>query len=652
MQKRRDATLVADSRHLRAGVRWPYDRPSGQPRERHSKGFGQLPCASTSSSLQRPLARRAPVLLAALILSAIGGAISGCGSAHSPGTNADPASAIPASAPLYANAIVRPEGSLKSSARAAAETLTHQADPYLHLLQALQTPGSPPLDFSRDVAPWLGPQAGVFLGSLGAAEQASVGQLISVLGQALLGGSSTTSAFPFGARDPATGSGGGQGAFVLDTSNLARARSFVDAQAERAGAHPASYRNVSYRVSSGGVAFGVVDRFVVIGSESGLRGVIDTTLGAPSLRQNPSYGRLLASAPPGTLAHLYANPAAAAASAARSGTSSAGSAASGASGPVGVIAGTRPTNVSFVPDPGSITLDADSLTSPSAAAERARAGGGSLSSLSEGAGALGELPAESWFAVGLGNVGATLGADARGLRGVVSLAGSLAGSPSEGQTAAGFNVRGLLEGLLTPLEVLGANSAAARADFQSWMSSAGIFASGSGLLELRGAVVIASTDPALSRAAVGRLGEQLHKPGATITPVSIPGTEASVAARLPGLPIVLYIAAGPNASGQSRFVIGLGEASVTDALKPSGTLSGSTNLAAASALLGEGIQPSLTVNVTALLGLLEGVGLTANPPISTLVPYLRAVPAVAGGGKSLGGGIDRLRVVAKLQKTS
>jgi hypothetical protein len=350
---------------------------------------------------------------------------------------------------------------------------------------------------------------------------------------------------------------------------------------------------------------------------------------------------------------LYANPAAVAARAGRSGASSAGSAASGASGLVGVLAGTRPTNVSFVPGPGSITLDADSLTSSSAATEKARAGrgGGLSSSLSEGARVLGELPAESWFAVGLGDVGATLGADARGLRSLVSLAGSLVGSPSEGPTAGGFNVRGLLGGLFTPLEVLGANSAAARADFQSWMSSAGIFASGSGLLELRGAVVIASTDPALSRAAVGRLGEQLHKPGATITPVSIPGTEASVAARLPGLPIVLYIAAGPNASGQSRFVIGLGEASVTDALKPPGTLSGSSNLAAASALLGEGIQPSLTVNVTTLLGLLEGVGLTANPPFSTLVPYLRAVPAVAGGGKSLGGGIDRLRLVAKLQKT-
>jgi hypothetical protein len=598
-------------------------------------------------------ARSTPTLLAALVLAAIASVCSGCGSSHSTGTNADPASAIPGSAPLYANAIVRPEGSLKNSAHAAAETLTHRADPYLRLLQALQTPGSPPLDFNRDIAPWLGPQAGVFLSSLGSADEASVGQLVSVLGQALLGGSSTTSAFPFGTRSPTTGAGGGQGAIVLDTSNLARARSFVNTQAERAGAHPASYRNISYKVSSGDVAFGVLDRFVVIGSESGLRSVIDTTLGAPSLRQSPSYGQLLASAPAGALAHVYANPAAEAGGAGGPGASSVRSARPGAPGLVGVLAGTRPTNVSFVPQPNSITLDADSLTSAPAATEQTRTGssGGLSSSLAEGAGALGELPGESWLAVGLGNVGTTLAADVRGLHSLVSLAGSLTGSTSETPTAAGLSVGGLLEGILTPLGILGANSAQARTDFQSWMSSAGIFASGTNLLELRVAVVIASTDPARSRAAVGKLGEQLRKPGVTVTPVSVPGTEAAIAVKLPGLPVVLYIAAGPNASGQSRFVIGLGEPSVIDALKPPNTLSGSSTLAGASGLLGEGIQPSLTVNVATLLALVEAFGLAANPPLSKVVPYLHAVPAIAGGGKSLGGGIDRLRLVAKLQKT-
>jgi hypothetical protein len=594
--------------------------------------------------------RARPAILAALLLAPISGLISGCGSSHTSGTNADPASVIPASAPLYASAIVRPAGSLQAAALADARTLTHQRDPYLHLLQALQTPGSSTLDFKHDVAPWLGPHAGAFLGSLGAGEESSIGQLLLVLGQSLVGGSSATSAFPFGPRSPTTEAGGGHGAIVLDTSDVARARSFVESQAKRAGAHAAAYRNVSYLVTASGVAFGVIDRFVVIGSESGLRGVIDTTLGGPSLIQAPAYARLLAAAPSGALAHLYANPPPPPRG---SGRSSTGPQAQEGPGLVGVLAGARPVNVSLVPATGSIALDADSLTgAPSGAQGTPGKPGGLVSSISEGAGVLAELPGESWLAVGLGNVGTTLGADVRALRSLASLAGSLAGSSgSESQASEGLSLKSLFEGILTPLSALGANSAAARHDFQSWMDSAGIFASGSGLLELRAAVLIGSKDPTLSRAAVGRLGEQLRKAGATVTTAAIPGTEASAAAKLPGFPVVLYIAAGPDASGQSRFVIGLGEASVTDALNPPSKLAGSGALGAASATLGEGIPPSLIVNVPTLLGLLEGIGLSASPPVSNLVPALRGLTTVTGGGKSLSEAIRRFRLVLGLRPT-
>jgi hypothetical protein len=591
--------------------------------------------------------RARPAILAALLLAPIPGLISGCGSSHTSGTNADPASVIPASAPLYAGAIVRPAGSLQAAALADARTLTHQRDPYLHLLQALQTPGSSTLDFKHDVAPWLGPHAGAFLGSLGAGEESSIGQLLLVLGQSLVGGSSATSAFPFGPRSPTTEAGGGQGAIVLDTSDVARARSFVESQAKRAGAHAAAYRNVSYLVTPSGVAFGVIDRFVVIGSASGLRGVIDTTLGGPSLIQAPAYARLLAAAPSGALAHLYANPPSPPRG---SGSSSTGPQAKEGPGLVGVLAGARPVNVSLVPATGSIALDADSLAGAASVAQGTPGNpGGLVSSISEGARVLGELPAESWLAVGLGNVGTTLGADVRALRGLASIAGSLAGSSGSESQAGGLSLKSLLEGILTPLSELGADSAAARHDFQSWMDSAGIFASGSGLLELRAAVLIASKDPALSRAAVGRLGEQLRKAGATVTTASIPGTEASAAAKLPGFPVVLYIAAGPDASGQSRFVIGLGEASVTDALNPPSKLAGSGALGAASRTLGEGIPPSLIVNVPTLLGLLEGIGLSASPPLSNLVPALQGLTTVTGGGKSLSEAIRRFRLVLGLR---
>ena len=106
----------------------------------------------------RPLRARVARAFVALCVAAICLAGAGCGSSGSSGSSADPANAAPASAPLYVGAVVRPSGSLETAARSAGRTLTHQADPYLRLLAALQTPGSGTPDFKRDIAPWLGPR--------------------------------------------------------------------------------------------------------------------------------------------------------------------------------------------------------------------------------------------------------------------------------------------------------------------------------------------------------------------------------------------------------------------------------------------------------------------------------------------------------------
>jgi hypothetical protein len=583
-----------------------------------------MPLHPTLAPIRRP--RRG---LAALALTAIACAGAGCGSSHSTGSAADPAAAVPASASLYAGATVRPGGSLKTSAAAAGRALTHQADPYLRLLGALQTPGSPALSFKRDLASWLGVHAGVFLSSKGGSGEAGISRLLALLQQGLLGRSSTAGAFPF------TGTGV-QGAIVLDTSDAAKARSFMQSQARSAGAHTSAYRGVSYQ-ATGGIAFGVVDRLAVIGSESGMHGVIDTTLGGPSLANATGYSKLLASAPAGALAHLYANAGALRMSAGET-------QAKGLAGAVSLLAGGSLVNVSLVPSTSSIALDADTIMAASS-----RSSGGLLSSSSEATLAAGELPGESWLAVGLGDVGRTLGADVQALEGIASLGGSLAGSGAEGQASGGLSVKGLLDGILAPLRALGANSAQNRRDFASWMGSAGLFAAGSGLLELKGGVVIDSKNAALSRAAVSKLAAKLRQGGGSVQSVSIPGTDAAVAARLTGLPVVLDIADGRDASGQSKFVIGIGEASVAAALKPSSTLSGAASYSAAASALGEHIQPSVTADFPMLLSLLEGAGLSEDPTIAPFVPYLRSLTTLAGGGKSLGGGIERFRLVLGLQ---
>lgn len=563
---------------------------------------------------------RRRLAVATLLCTALLAPLAGCGSSHKSAANDEPARVVPASAALYAGAVVRPEGALKTAAQSAGRALTHQADPYLRLLELLRTPGSPQLNYSSEVAPWLGAQAAAFAGSL---EGSST--LLAPLEQLLLGGASS-GALPFSSR-------GVQGALVLSTTDAGKARSFLESEGRRVGAHAASYRGVAFQTTSGGIALGVVDGFAVIGSLTGIHGVIDTTLGGAALARSASYQQLVGLAPSGALAHVYANPSALA----PGGQASAPSAPAGL---LGLLSGARTVNVSLVPSSSSIALDADALP----AAKGAANSGGLLASSAEGAQALSELPANAWLAVGLGNVGPSLATDVHGLTG--ALLGTLGGGSGESQ---GISVKGLLEGLVAPLNVLGGQSAEARRAFQSWMGSAGIFASGTGLVELRAAVAINSKNPALSRAAVGKVGEALQKSGGSVGPTSIPGTDAAIQVRVPGLPVELAIANGKAANGQTKFVIGLAEASVTDALRPSGTLSSAATRSNASAMLGEGIQPSLIVDFQTLVSLLEGFGLSEDPAISRFVPFMRASSTLAGGAKGLSGEVERLRLVLGLQ---
>ncbi|MFI4993234.1 MAG: DUF3352 domain-containing protein [Solirubrobacterales bacterium] len=561
-----------------------------------------------------------PAILLALAVIA---ALAGCGSSSSPGTSADPAGIVPAAAPLYASAVVRPNGTLKTSATTAAQTLTHQPNIYSRLAGVLQVPGSPPLTYSHDIAPWLGPNAGIFLSTV-STSAAATSQLQQLLTQLLQGSSTTPSAWPFAS--------GVQGAIVLDTSDAAKAASFISTEAQHAGAHAASYRGVNYQASTGGEAFGIVDRLAVLGTVTGLHGVIDTSLGGPSLVHAADYAKLLSSAPSGALAHVYSNP----------GTGSA----PGAGSLLGLLGGTHPLDVSLVPTASSIALVLDTLSSGTPA------GGGLLASTSQGAQALSELPGESWLAAGLGNAGSTFAGDVKALQGLPSLLSTLAGTSSAEGSSSGFNVKGVLEGILTPLSALSSPSAQTQHDFLSWMSSAGIFASGSTIVNLRAGIVLSSKNPSLSRAAVAKLGAVLSKTGGTVQPVSIPGTDAAISARVNGLPVELDIANGRSAGPQTKFVIGLGQASVQDALKPSSTLSSAASTSAAASALGEGSQPSVTVDFPTLLSLLEGVGLSEDASVSKVVPYLRSLTTLAGGGHSLGGGIERFRLVVGLQQAA
>src|SRR5258708_7921016 len=71
---------------------------------------------------------------------------------------------------------------------------------------------------------------------------------------------------------------------------------------------PTSSRGVSYQATSRGIAFGIIARLAVIGTEPALHSVVDTTAGGQALAHAPNYAKLQASAPAGALGHVYLDP--------------------------------------------------------------------------------------------------------------------------------------------------------------------------------------------------------------------------------------------------------------------------------------------------------------------------------------------------------
>ena len=307
---------------------------------------------------------------------------------------------------------------------------------------------------------------------------------------------------------------------MLDTSDASKAGSFIRTEAQHAGAHAASYRGVSYQATSAGEALGIVDRLAVLGTVTGLHNVIDTSLGGPSLVHAADYSKLLASAPSGALAHVYSNPSrppAHGGERVRQRPSSARALArrAGLDGLLGLLGGTRTLNVSLVPAASSI--GSTSTASPPATGDRRRRAGGLRRRRRPGARrTAGRILARRRPRQGRRH--------ARGRRAGAAqprLADHLARrlpprAPRREESSGGFNIKGVLEGVLTPLSALSAPGAQTQHDFLSWMSSAGLFASGTGIVNLRGGIVLGSKDPSLSKAAVAKLGAALTKSGGSV----------------------------------------------------------------------------------------------------------------------------------------
>ncbi len=570
-------------------------------------------------------------------------AIAGCGSSPS-GTSESPATVTPSSAPFYIDAVVKPEGSLKTDATTAAHTLTGRQHPFEGLLKLLAGPTGKTPNYDQEVEPWLGTHAGVFLDSTGLdkAEGLLSGETLEKL---LSEGFTGLEAALLGQNglQAVLGESAAQGALVLDTSDVEKAKSFLEGQAHSAGAHTTSYHGVTYQVSPDGVAEGIVHKFAVIGSEAGVKSVIETAAGGPSLAQGSGYSKLTSTAEQGALANAYLSPEelesalkGGGSGNGGSGNGGSGNASSGSGGnsaesilPLleGLLGNPGQLYLSVIPSSNQVALNLDTLPPASSSA-------GATEPLGEnGAQVLRGLPGSSWLAVGIGNLGSALGQGSQGLGALGSLGSAL-------------DIDGINFGkLLAPLT---SHSFNVQRDLLSWAGATGLYVSGSSVLALQAAVVVTSKNPAHSRAAVAQFAQAYREAGGQTSPTSVPGTETAVTVRLPSFPLELTIAAG-----QGKFVAGLGAASIKEALNPQSTLGSAPSYGAAMSTLGGGLEPSALIEFHVLSGLLESIGFNQAAGFSGFASAIAPLGTVtAGGGQSLSDGVKRARVVFGLSSPS
>jgi hypothetical protein len=175
--------------------------------------------------------RAARLLLSCLLA----GVLAGCGSeSGSGGADADPATLVPASAALYVEAVVRPEGEQREGAMAAMGKVLRTADPERRLRELIEKEAreeGSDFDYDRDVKPWLGKRAGVTVSDLQADEP-------SVL---------------IAAAATDTGK-------AIEAIEKERKRS---KEKSREG----SYEGIDYRVDGDGMAVGAIEDFLVVGHE-------------------------------------------------------------------------------------------------------------------------------------------------------------------------------------------------------------------------------------------------------------------------------------------------------------------------------------------------------------------------------------------------
>jgi Protein of unknown function (DUF3352) len=196
---------------------------------------------------------RASALLLTCAVTALTAA--GCGESAS-GGEGDPAALVPADAPLYAQATIRPEGELRDGTLAALGKIMRTDDPAGRLRELVNEEFAEEgggFTWEKDLAPWLGEEVAIWVSD-------------------------------FQADEPSF-------AAIVQTTDAEQAEAAIGRFKEHEGTRytQRSHAGTDYEVDPDGTAVGMVDDFAVIGTETAFKRTVDLSDGGDALADADRY---------------------------------------------------------------------------------------------------------------------------------------------------------------------------------------------------------------------------------------------------------------------------------------------------------------------------------------------------------------------------
>lgn len=481
-------------------------------------------------------------------------AIAGCGDDGGGEVDVGPAAAVPENTPIYVDATLRPEGTAQTDANAALGKILDTGDPGGKIVSLIDERGrqEPPdrrFTYAQDIEPWLGDNVGVF--------------------------------FTTFADDP-------DGAAVIETTDPDAALAFARkvAGATESTPPPEEYNGASYQTDpeQGDEVFGVVDDFLVQGSLEGFKAAVDASNG-DSLGDSGDFTDAIGDLPEERLGTLYTVP--------RSLLE--------AIPPEDL----QPGGQDVIERVGGENLDAPvsgSLTASEDSFDLEFTGEGDEVDTPESS-LVAEVPADSWLAFGIGDLGASVKQILDQLR-ESDIPGFEQGL-SQAETATGASVD----------ELTGA------------LGDAALYVKGTTEPTLAGALVIQVNDAELTGRLLRQLEGLLTLGGASgVKPLNLQGGGSGIRFSVPSefpRPIEL-------AQQDDRFVIAYGAGSAQEALQPGEQLASSASFGAAQGQISD-LGADLFLSFPAIFQLAESAGAKADPDYAQAKPYINALDYLISG---------------------